>query len=333
MFSKLCSLLICSLMMSLLLPSQDQAQTPTAPSLPAAPPVGGEPSAYTLGAGDTITVQALNVGEISDKPVRIGESGIIRFPIIGRIKATGMTVEQLEAEISSRLKDSVNDPDVAVHVTEYRRRPVSILGSVNTPGVHELDKGHKTLYEVLSLAGGPKPEAGYSVRIIRRIEFGTIPLPGTTLDPTGRFSVATVNLKSVMEARKPEENILICPFDVISVPKGELVYVLGDVRKAGGIVLNEQATVTVLQALSLAEGMEKTAKPEQAKILRPVAGSSTRSELPINLKKVLAGLDHDVALQTNDILLIPGGKEKGTALQTLSTITQIAMGAAIIGHY
>src|SRR5262245_10175679 len=324
-------LVIFLLAMPLLLHSQDQ--TPATPnSLPAAS-VGGEPPAYTLGPGDTITIRALNVEEISDKPVRIGTSGIIRFPMIGSIKAAGITLEQLEAEITSRLKDTVNEPDVAVTITEYRSRPVSVMGSVNTPGVHELDKGHKTLYEVLSLAGGPKPEAGYNAKIIRRREFGTIPLPGAALDPTGRFSVATVNLKSVMEARKPEENILICPFDVISVPKGELVYVLGDVRKAGGIVLNEQSTVTVLQALSLAEGMQRTAKPEQAKILRPVAGSSTRSELPINLKRVLAGLDQDVALYTNDILLVPGGRERGSKLQTLATITQIAVSAAIIGSF
>ena len=239
-----------------------------------------------------------------------------------------MTLEQLEAEIINRLKDSVNEPDVAVAITEYRSQPVSIMGSVNTPGVLHLE-GRKTLFEVLSLAGGLKPDAGYSVKITRRTEFGVIPLPSAVPDPTGRYSVATVNLKSVMEARKPEENILICPFDVISVPKGDLVYVIGDVRKSGGFVLSEQETVTVLQALSMAEGLEKTAKPESAKILRPVAGSSTRSEISVDLKKVLAGQAGDVALQTNDILFVPGTK-RGVLLQTLSTALSIGASSTII---
>ena len=75
---------------------------------------------YVLGPGDTLTIRALNVEEISEKPVRIGTSGVVKFPMIGPIKAAGMTLEQLETEIVSRLKGLVNDPDVAVVVTEYR---------------------------------------------------------------------------------------------------------------------------------------------------------------------------------------------------------------------
>src|SRR5439155_26989131 len=141
---------------------------------------------YVLGPGDTITIRALNVAEISEKPVRIGTSGIIKFPLIGSIKAGGMTVEQLEGVIVSRLKNSVNDPDVAVVVTEYRSQPVSIMGSVRNPGVIQLE-GRKTLFEVLSLAGGPNPDAGYSVKITRRSEYGDIPLANAFRDPTGRY--------------------------------------------------------------------------------------------------------------------------------------------------
>jgi len=329
MLPRLSSVIICLLTMTLLLHSQGQTQTPTPPSSPATPSAVEERSSYILGPGDTITIRALNVEEISEKPVRIGTSGIIKFPMIGRIKAAGMTLEQLEAEIASRLKDSVNEPDVAVAITDYRSQPVSIMGSVNTPGVLQLE-GRKTLFEALSMAGGLKQDAGYSVKITRRSEFGDIPLPNAAPDPSGRYSVATVNLKSVMEARNPEENILVCPFDVISVPKGELVYVIGDVRKSGGFILSEQETVTVLQALSLAEGLEKTAKPENAKILRPVNGSSTRSEIAVDLKKVLTGQASDVALQTNDILFVPGSKARGAFLQTLSAITSIGVSGAYI---
>jgi polysaccharide biosynthesis/export protein len=320
------SVVICLLMLPLLLYSQDQDSAP--PSGPATPSVGEEPSAYILGPGDTITIRALNVEEISEKPVRIGTSGVIKFPMIGRIEAAGMTLEQLEAEIINRLKDSVNEPDVAVAITEYRSQPVSIMGSVNTPGVLHLE-GRKNLFEVLSMAGGLKPDAGYSVKITRRTEFGAIPLAGAVPDPTGLYSVATVNLKSVMDARNPEENILICPFDVISVPKGELVYVIGDVRKSGGFILSEQETITVLQVLARAEGLEKTAKPESAKILRAVAGNSTRSEIPVDLKMVLAGQANDVALQTDDILFVPGTK-KGALLQTLATALSIGASSTII---
>ena len=45
------------------------------------------------------------------------------------------------------------------------------------------------------------------------------------------------------------------PNDVVSVPKADLVYVIGEVRKAGGFMLRTREQMTVLQALSLAEGM------------------------------------------------------------------------------
>ena len=120
---------------------------------------------------------------------------------------------------------------------------------------------------------------------------------------------------------------------MISVPKGELVYVIGEVRKSGGFILSEQETVSVLQALALAEGLQKTAKPQNARILRPVAGSSTRVDISIDLKKVLAGQAMDVTLQTNDILFVPGGKIRGPLLQTLGTFVQIGTGVAIWRRY
>jgi len=297
--------------------------------------VPGQPaqsdSEYVLGPGDTISLRVLHLEEISDKPVRIGNSGNIKLPMIGQIKVSGMTAEELEAEIGTRLKDTLNEPQVSVNITDYRSQPVSIIGWVNKPGVVQLE-GRKTLFEVLSLADGVKPEAGYSVKITRRREFGKIPLPNAVNEDSGRYSVATVNLNSIMEATKPEENILICPFDVISVPKGETVYVIGDVRKPGGIILSEQKTITALQALSMAEGLEKTATPQKARILRPVPGADIREEVPVDLKVMLAGGASDVALKTGDILFIPG-RTRPSFMQSLMGATSMATSIAIIARY
>ncbi len=286
---------------------------------------------YVLGPGDTISLRVLHLDEISEKPVRIGNSGNIKLPIIGQIKVSGMTAEQLEAEIAERLKDTLNEPQVAVNITDYRSQPVSIIGWVNKPGVVQLE-GRKTLFEVLSLADGVKPEAGYSVKITRKREFGKIPLPNAVTEDSGRYSVATVNINSVMEATKPEENILICPFDVISVPKGELIYVIGDVKKPGGIVISEEKTITVLQAVSMADGLEKTALLDKARILRPVPGANSREEVPVDLKAMLAGGASDVILKTDDILYIPG-RTRPTLMQALMSATSMATSVAIIAHY
>jgi polysaccharide export outer membrane protein len=266
--------------------------------------------------------------EISDKPVRVGSDGTINLPMLGRVKVIGMTVEQLEDELKKRLQMYIQNPQVSVGVTEYRSQTVSVIGSVRNPGIHQV-RGQKRLIEILSLAGGLADDAGHSLKITRLREWGPIPLPGATLDATGRFSIAEVNLKSLIDAKSPEHNIPVLPNDVVSIPRGEMVYVIGDVRKSGGFVLKNRDTISVLQALSLAEGLEKTAAPKKARILRSTPNAGKRTEIPINLKATLAGDAKDVTLQADDILFVPGSKTKGALLQTMQTAAAVVVGVAV----
>ncbi|MGH9428357.1 MAG: polysaccharide biosynthesis/export family protein, partial [Terriglobia bacterium] len=170
----------------------------------------GQPSAYVLGPSDVITIQALDVDELSNKPVWIDTGGFINLPLVGRMKAAGLTVQELEAELNAQLKPFVKAPHVVVAISEFRSQPVSILGLVTTPGVLQV-QGRKTLLEVLSLAGGLRPEAGAVAKITRRLDYGEIPLPGATTDASGQFSVADLQLKALIEGKSPEQNILIRP--------------------------------------------------------------------------------------------------------------------------
>ena len=286
------------------------------------------PTTYTLGAGDQIVIRAVDIEEIDNKPVLIDTRGNINLPMVGRIHAAGLTTEELESEIKTSLKKYLNAPDVTVALAELRSQPVSVLGSVQTPGVHQL-QGQKTLFEVLSVAGGLRPDAGNTVKITRHLEWGRIPLPTAADDSTGQFSVASVKVKSIMSAINPQENITIKPNDVISVPKGDIVYAIGAVRKSGGFVLGENESLSALQVLSLAEGLDRTAAPQNAKIMRTVPGSNDRAEIPVDLKKLLAGKGTDVPLRADDILFIPTSVTKSVALRSLEAAIQIGTGVAI----
>src|SRR5262245_22016272 len=285
-----------------------------------------------LGPGDQITIRAMDLEEISNKPFRIAANGRVNLPLFGRVQAAGLTLEQLETEITNLLKPYVKHPDVTISLSEAPSQTVSVIGSVNTPGVVQL-QGSKTLVEMLSLAGGLRPDAGHSVKITRRLKNGPVPLPGSTVDPTGQFSVAKVSLKAVMDSQNLEENILIRPNDVISVSRAEMVYVIGDVRQSGGFVLNQRETISVLQGLSLAGGVQPTATPDKAKILRPVPGNSNRTEIPVNVKKILAGQANDIALKSDDILFVPGSAFKRTGLQVIQSAVNVGTGIAIWTRY
>lgn len=291
-------------------------------------PADQSAAGYVLGPDDQIVIRALDAEEISEKPFLIGTDGKINLPMAGRLHAGGLTVTQLETEIASRLKPYIQEPEVSVSVLEFRSQPVSVLGAVNNSGVLQL-RGHKTLFEIISAAGGLKTEAGNTIKITRRKEFGPIPLPSAVNDPSGNFSVAEVSLKSVMEARNPQENIDVKPNDVISIPRADLIYVIGAVKRAGGFVLSEREHMSVLQALSMAEGLDRVASGKNARILRPSEGTSTRTEIPVDLNKILTGKRSDVSMQANDILFVPSSGAKNATLRGLEAAIQTATGVAI----
>ena len=283
---------------------------------------------YILGPEDQITIHVLDAEEIDNKVVRVDFSGFIRLPMVGRIRAGGLTIDQLETELVHELTKYIREPQVAVSVTEFRSQPVSVLGAVRNPGVQQV-QGRKTLLEMISLAGGIDPEAGHSIKITRRKEYGPIPLKSAAADETGEYSVADVDLASILEARNPAENIEVQPNDVITVPRGQLVYVMGQVKQPGGFVLRQRETLSALQALALAQGLDRTAKPQDARILRTVEGAPQRSEIYVDLQKVLQGKTSDVQLQPNDVLFIPNNVPKSAMIRGLESALQIGTGLAI----
>jgi polysaccharide export outer membrane protein len=285
-------------------------------------------STYLLGPDDELAISGPELDLPPNKTIRVDGDGDIQAPMVGRVHVAGLTVQQSEQELDKRLKTYIVDPQVAIDVKELRSQPASVLGAVNQPGIHQV-QGHKTLLEMISMAGGIRQDAGYSIRITRLMEWGCIPLANSTVDPSGRFSVAQVNLQSIMEAKTPEQNIQVLPHDVITVPKAELVYVSGEVKKSGGFVLGEHQTISVIEAVALAEGLNPTADKKHAKILRVNPGSDQRIEIAVNLKGILENKAGDVPLQGNDILFIPGNTGKKVALRAIEAVIQTGTGVAI----
>jgi len=302
------------------------AQTPATPP-PAKTALPPTQSAYVLGPEDEIMVRALDVDEIDGKAARVDPSGSVDLPLVGKIRAAGLSVSQFEAALTKQLGKYVRDPQVSVTVSDYKSQPVSVLGAVNTPGVYNLT-GPSTLAQVLSKAGGLRNDAGNTVNITRSKAWGPIPLPNARSDASGQFTTADVNVKSLMDAKNPQDNVAVKPTDVISVPRADLVYVVGAVNKPGGFVLNERENMSVLQAVSMSEGLTKTSAPRNAKIIR---GGMTpeRKEIPVNLSKVLSGNSPDVALLANDILFVPNSGAKSATYRVLEAAIQTGTGIAI----
>jgi polysaccharide export outer membrane protein len=284
----------------------------------------GIQSGYILGPGDQISVFVEDLqDEFANKTFRVDTDGELSLPVIGHIKAGGLSIDSLEAESKVLLAHVLKDPHVTISLVNFGSQPVSVLGAVNTPGVRQVE-GRKTLFEVLSGAGGLRQDAGYQVKVTRDLKWGPIPLPQAQTDATGRVSVASIKLSHIIDATEPAENIEILPGDSISVPRAELIYVVGSVVKSGGFALNEHSSISALQALSLAEGLQKTAASDRARIMRTVPGSPNRLEIAVNLKKLLDGKIADIQLEPNDILFVPNSGAKVAGQRAIDVMTSTA---------
>ncbi|HLX43916.1 MAG TPA: polysaccharide biosynthesis/export family protein [Bryobacteraceae bacterium] len=290
------------------------------------------PATYLLSTDDEITIHSLQAKEISDKPFRVDQAGDVNLPMLGRIHVAGSNANQAETLIHDKLKTFYVDPDVAIDITARHTEPASVIGAVGAPGTHQI-QGRVTLLDLLSQAGGVRTDAGAVIKITRQGAYGPIPHPSAHhVDPDS--SVAEISLRNLLDVRDPTDNITILPHDVVSIPPAEIVYVVGNVKHAGGFPLGGKTDVSVLQALALAEGLDRFAAPRSARILRRGNGTAAdRQDITLDVQRILDGKSEDISLHPNDVLFIPNSRSKTIAFRTIEAAIQLGIGMGMAGRY
>jgi polysaccharide export outer membrane protein len=281
-------------------PNQSEQANPIARDLP---PDAIRPN-YVLGPNDQFLVRAPNAEEINEKPFRIDAEGNINMPLLGRIHAAGMTVQELEADLVKRLGDYVRSPQVIISMVQFRSSPVFFVGAFKNPGIYPL-QGTRTLVEMLTAIGSIQPNASRRLKVTRRAEYGPIPLPNAVEDPVKKVSTVEISLGSLRENVNPAEDILLQPYDMISVDRAEQVYVTGEVGKTGTFDLGERESLSIAQALTMAGGFNRDALKGKVKILRPIIGTNRRAAINVDVKAIFEGKGNDIPLLPNDILYVP----------------------------
>lgn len=271
-------------------------------------------SGLLLGPGDLIDVGVYNVPELGTKG-RIGSNGDIYLPLIDYVHIAGLTPEEAQNLIQKRLADGgfVRNPHVNVFVDEHAAKAASVLGEVTRPGIYPV-LGQVRLFDLVSAAGGFTASAGRSISITHRDQSDK-----PVVVPLSR------NLSDV-----PESNILISPGDTIIVRKADVVYVVGDVGRPSGFLM-DNGRLTILQAIALAGGTNKTAKLSGVKLIHRGPGGIT--ETTIQLKKILQAKASDQSLQAEDILFVPSSAARVAMAQTLGVALQAATSVAIVSAH
>lgn len=220
------------------------------------------PTNYVVGPQDVLTITSFDQQDLSGK-YPVDADGTFTFPLIGRVKAGGLTLRELEAELRRLLKDGFfKDPQLAVGVETYKSQKIHIIGEVRNPGTYPL-AGEMSLIEAIARAGSTLPSASGEALIVRPRSGKQAAGP---LMPNGVDNEAiTVDLKE-LQSGALSKNVALRDGDTIFVPRAETIYVFGQVKNPGAYSI--QRTTTVLQALSLAGGVNERGAASRIKIVR-----------------------------------------------------------------
>jgi polysaccharide export outer membrane protein len=255
------------------------AAVPGALALAVSAPASAQSAAdYLIGAQDVLTIQVFDQADLGGK-YTVETDGTFSFPLIGRVKAAGMTLRAFEGELKTKLADGYfRNPQVTVAVEQYRSQRVFVMGEVRAPGPVPLTGG-MTLIEALSRAGSTQPTASGEVAVVRAQQGAKGPLMPNQESGTEVFRASIRTL----ESGSLSQNIELRDGDTIFVPRAETAYVFGQVKNPGGYAL--QKDTTVLQALSLAGGVTENGAMNRVRIVRIVAG--IKKELKVNLTDIV----------------------------------------------
>jgi polysaccharide export outer membrane protein len=219
------------------------------------------PTNYIVGPQDILTITSFDQEDLSGK-YAVDADGTFTFPLVGRVKAGGLTLRQLEAELKRLLKDGFfKDPQLAVGVETYKSQKVHIVGEVRNPGTYALT-GDMSLIEAIARAGSTLPNASGEALIVRMKAGATA---GPVIPNDENTDVTTVDLKE-LQSGAFRNNVALRDGDTIFVPRAESVYVFGHVKNPGAYAI--QKNTTVLQALSLAGGITDRGATGRIKIVR-----------------------------------------------------------------
>jgi polysaccharide export outer membrane protein len=279
-----------------------------------------------IGPDDLLNITVFEAPEMNST-ARVSAAGDISIQLLGAVHAAGLTPRELELTLQNQLRRTyMKDPHVGVFLQELQSHPVSVVGAVKLPGVYQI-RGTKTVIEVLSMAQGLADDAGDSVLILHGGEQGEAgDFDGQ--DPHSD-AIEEINLKNLLESADSALNKPVRPGDVVKVPRAGIVYVVGEVNKPGGFVLQNNESISVLQALALAQGTTHTSAISQARIIRTDAVTGKRTEIPMNLGKIFSGKRPDALLQPKDIVFVPNSAAKSVLYRSSEAALQTAAGVAI----
>ncbi len=256
-----------------------------------------------IGYGDLIAVNMFDNPNFSGQ-FRVNSHGDIVLPLIGHVHVFGETADAAGTQIAKRyVQAGILKPDNAyatVSIVEYASQGITVNGEVKSPGIYPA-LGVRMLNDVIAAAGGLTPTAASKVIITHRD------------DPSDPMTV-TYDPESL---RPVIPHVQLLPGDSVLVPRAGIVYVVGDVVRSGGFVLDGRQPLTIEEAMALAGGGGKAAALKRVQLVRTLK-DGRKEVIAVSVKDIFKGKAPDVALQDGDVVYVPTSTGRMVAQRALS---------------
>lgn len=166
-------------------------------------PVIADEGAYAVNPGDILGISVWKEPDLQSEVIIRPDAGIT-FPLVGEVDTRNKSVEQLQEEITNRLKKYIPEPVVTVAIKRLSGSRVFVIGKVRNPGMFSMDQKMDVM-QALSLAGGLTPHAAEgSIKVLRRMG---------AAQQAFKFDYSDVEKGKLLE-----QNIILQSGDVVVVP-------------------------------------------------------------------------------------------------------------------
>lgn len=256
---------------------------------------------YRIAQGDILSIVLIGYPDIApltagnqSNPYAAGypvdQQGFIQFPLVGRIKAIGMSVPQFTANLRNQLQRYLKYSDPQVKIINYRGNKFFIDGEVKQPGEFNIADTPISLYGAISMAGGATPTGDSNNIVLNR--------KGITYN---------IGLQSLRQMGSSANNIYVQDGDSIHVnsQNRNKVYVLGEFGKVEPISILEQG-ISLAQVLGESNGLNSnTANAAKIYVVRDQTGSQLTNIYHIDMQTITSfALASRFEMQPNDIVYV-----------------------------